>query len=265
MSEVRKWLASGGRPLIIVHRGEWSHAPENSLTAIRAARGYDMVEIDVQLSSDGIPIVMHDDTTLRTAGTDLRVADSTAAELSTLTLLDSEDRIPLLSEALIAGGPNLLFDLDVKDENELEAVAHFMSSHRESGRCLLKMDVHGADDVDRLLDVEGRTGICVIAKHVIDGSASVDLLKVLAARNVAAAEVWYPSLDMLAECARVGPPLTTYTLNAVHCCGLSDAAAMSDPVSVWGALVDVGVSGIMTDTPAHLEQYLIGHCQRKLA
>lgn len=256
MSEVRKRLASGGRPLIIVHRGDWSHAPENSLSAIRAARAYDMVEIDVRLSSDCVPIVMHDESTLRTAGTDLKVADSTAAELSALTLLGSEDRIPLLSEALTAGGPDLLFDLDVKDESELEAVANFMSSRPESGRCLLKMDVHGADDVDRLLDIEGRAGICVIAKHVIEGQASVDLLKVLAARNVAAAEVWYPSLVMLAECARVGPPLTTYTLNDVHCCGLSDEAAMSDPVSVWGALADVGVSGIMTDAPDQLEQYL---------
>ncbi|MFV0340239.1 MAG: glycerophosphodiester phosphodiesterase [Parachlamydiaceae bacterium] len=53
---------------IIAHRGASSKHPENTLSAIRHAIGVgaDFVEIDVHLSSDGIPVVIHDNTLCRT-------------------------------------------------------------------------------------------------------------------------------------------------------------------------------------------------------
>ena len=62
----------GERALILGHRGACARAPENTLGAFRAAledRG-DGVELDVQLTADAVPIVLHDDTLDRT--TDLR-------------------------------------------------------------------------------------------------------------------------------------------------------------------------------------------------
>ena len=53
--------------LIAAHRGARSIAPENTLCALKACAGRcDFVEIDVQLSSDGVPVIMHDDTLERT-------------------------------------------------------------------------------------------------------------------------------------------------------------------------------------------------------
>lgn len=53
--------------LFAAHRGARSIAPENTLIALKKSAGYcDFVEIDVQLSSDGVLIVMHDDTLERT-------------------------------------------------------------------------------------------------------------------------------------------------------------------------------------------------------
>lgn len=70
-------------PLIIAHRGDSTHAPENTLSAFRRAVevGADGVEFDVQLAKDGVPVVIHDYDLKRTAGRDERVADLTSRQL----------------------------------------------------------------------------------------------------------------------------------------------------------------------------------------
>src|SRR5262245_45381396 len=54
--------SSTGRPLVIAHRGASALAPENTLAAVNLALalGADGVEFDVQLASDGRPVVIHD-------------------------------------------------------------------------------------------------------------------------------------------------------------------------------------------------------------
>lgn len=49
-------------PRLIAHRGLSAHAPENTLSAVRAAHvaGFDWVELDVQLLGDGTPVIWHD-------------------------------------------------------------------------------------------------------------------------------------------------------------------------------------------------------------
>ena len=49
-------------PKVIGHRGAMAYAPENTLESFREAhrRGATWVEIDVKLTADGVPIVMHD-------------------------------------------------------------------------------------------------------------------------------------------------------------------------------------------------------------
>ncbi|MBV9216368.1 MAG: glycerophosphodiester phosphodiesterase [Acidobacteria bacterium] len=73
-------------PLIIAHRGASAYAPENTLAAFQLAaeQGADGLEFDVQLSSDGIPVVIHDADVRRVSGLDKRVADLTARELGQL-------------------------------------------------------------------------------------------------------------------------------------------------------------------------------------
>lgn len=55
-------------PILIGHRGAAGVAPENTLAAFKAGSqsGADFVELDVQLSSDGVPFIFHDDTPART-------------------------------------------------------------------------------------------------------------------------------------------------------------------------------------------------------
>ena len=70
-------------PAVIAHRCGGALAPENSLAGleIAAAMGIKGVEFDVQLSADGHPVVIHDDTLERTAGRTGRVGDLRLDEL----------------------------------------------------------------------------------------------------------------------------------------------------------------------------------------
>ena len=66
--------------MLLAHRGWASRYPENSRAGIEAAlqAGVRSVEIDIQLSGDSVPMVIHDATLERTAGVDRRVSDLNA-------------------------------------------------------------------------------------------------------------------------------------------------------------------------------------------
>ena len=86
------------------HRGLFdnaSHAPENSLAAIRKAveAGYG-IEWDVQLSKDDVPVIFHDATLKRMCGVEGYVWDYTLEELKGFRLAESAEAIPTLEEAL---------------------------------------------------------------------------------------------------------------------------------------------------------------------
>ncbi len=72
---------------IIAHRGNSSGAPENTLEAFRQAVniGAHGVELDVQLSRDGVPVVIHDETLERTTDGTGAVAAHSAAEITALS------------------------------------------------------------------------------------------------------------------------------------------------------------------------------------
>jgi glycerophosphoryl diester phosphodiesterase len=64
-------------PHVIAHRGGGALAPENTLAALRYARnlGFRGVELDVQLSADGVPVLIHDETLERTTNGTGRVSE----------------------------------------------------------------------------------------------------------------------------------------------------------------------------------------------
>ena len=74
------------RPLVISHRACAGHAPENTLAGIRRALelGADGIEIDVQATADGVPVLMHDLTVDRTTNGHGELAKMTLAELQAL-------------------------------------------------------------------------------------------------------------------------------------------------------------------------------------
>lgn len=107
--------------LPVAHRALHDRAagrPENSRAAIRAAvqAGY-AIEIDLQPSAEGVPMVFHDYDLKRLTGQPGPIRARSAAELGALRLLDAEDGIPTLAEvlALVAGRVPLL--IEIKDQD----------------------------------------------------------------------------------------------------------------------------------------------------
>ncbi|MEU8776400.1 glycerophosphodiester phosphodiesterase [Streptomyces sp. NPDC048606] len=84
------------------HRGDPYRFRENTLASVRSAfdRGADAVELDVRLTRDGVPVLLHDETLLRLWGHDVRLDAVTSSQLRELT----GGGVPTLREALMAAG-----------------------------------------------------------------------------------------------------------------------------------------------------------------
>jgi glycerophosphoryl diester phosphodiesterase len=108
---------------VVGHRGAATYAPENTLASIRRARelGCRWVELDVKLSRDGIPILMHDEQLGRTTNGRGRVRDMTLDELRRLDAGSWKGAafagtpVPTLAEAL-----GLLAELDMDVNIEIK-------------------------------------------------------------------------------------------------------------------------------------------------
>lgn len=119
------------RPLVCGHRGASGHAPENTLIAFRRAREMDAtwIEFDVQLSADGVPIILHDDTLERTTnlGQALRPTELNLAELKKLDAGSwfgpefAGEPIPTLDEVLEEFGTILGLNIEIKSRPGFEA------------------------------------------------------------------------------------------------------------------------------------------------
>jgi glycerophosphoryl diester phosphodiesterase len=128
------WL-SDSTPLIIAHRGASHDAPENTITAFALAveQGADGIELDVQLSADGIPVVMHDASVERTTNGRGAVSKLTIEQLQRLDAGDGRP-VPTLDEVFEIFGPTLLYNVELKtgiwsDSNLAAAVAERIDGH----------------------------------------------------------------------------------------------------------------------------------------
>ncbi len=103
-------------PLIIAHRTCPADAPENSLAGmgVAAEQGADGVEIDLRLSLDLRPFLMHDRTLWRTTRFPLPAELTPAFVVRRLRLRGSEETVPSLAQALDALAPGLRLAVDVK-------------------------------------------------------------------------------------------------------------------------------------------------------
>jgi glycerophosphoryl diester phosphodiesterase len=112
--------------IIAAHRGYWEYVPENSPAAINAAVAIcsEMVELDVRLSSDGVPIPIHDWNLERlTTGKGL-IYNTPSATWNGLSLKDRTGNVttpntpaPTFTQILdtVAANPNLVVGFDCKD------------------------------------------------------------------------------------------------------------------------------------------------------
>jgi len=108
--------------LNIAHRGASAVSPQNTLAAFEKAveLGADAIELDVHLSADGVPVVIHDSNVDATTDGSGRVAELHLVQLkqldagSTFGPSFSGERIPTLEEVLQAFGRRALLNIELK-------------------------------------------------------------------------------------------------------------------------------------------------------
>jgi glycerophosphoryl diester phosphodiesterase len=108
--------------LVASHRAVHHVLPENSIPAVKEAirLGVDIAEIDVKVSKDGVPFLMHDSKLDRTTNGKGDPEGLTFKQLRKLRLVvdgkKTEEKIPSLEEVLKVAKGNILVDLDLKSD-----------------------------------------------------------------------------------------------------------------------------------------------------
>ncbi len=126
-------------PLIIAHRTSPRDAPENSIAGIRrsAELGADHVEVDVRLTRDGVPVMLHDGLLLRTTLRPWPVSWATAKGLRRARLRQSGERIPTFAEAIAALPEGMGVAIDTKAPDAADAVVAELRRQGALHRALL--------------------------------------------------------------------------------------------------------------------------------
>lgn len=117
---------------VFAHRGiARRSADENSLEAFRnaVAQGIDGIELDIRLTKDGKPVIVHDANLRRTAGDNRKVEQITLQELRKITLRHGSC-IPTLDEVTACVPAPITIDFEVKDARVLEHVIRKLKTSR---------------------------------------------------------------------------------------------------------------------------------------
>lgn len=232
------------RVLRIAHRGASALAQENSLSAFRvaAARGADMLEVDLRFTADKMPVAAHDVDLQRVYGVDSNIADCSLDQLRQLTAGRGEPLLTLEQVAQSCRELMLGLYLDVKDVADEDAAGEVIATLQRHG--LLDVTVFGSFRADWMAELkalfpQALTSILFASVHV----EPVQLARSLRADFVHAC---WERLE------RPQDHLTPQWLDAVRAAGLGVMIWNEHRADVIHDLHQLGIYGICADDPALL-------------
>jgi glycerophosphoryl diester phosphodiesterase len=129
------------RPLAFAHRGGAYHPEieglENTMAAFAhaVALGFSYLETDVHVTSDGVLLAFHDTVLDRVTDRTGSIAGSTYAEAQS-ALIGGREPVPTLAE-LFDAFPDARFNIDLKSEGAVEALAAFIDEREAWDRVLV--------------------------------------------------------------------------------------------------------------------------------
>jgi glycerophosphoryl diester phosphodiesterase len=129
------------RPLAFAHRGGAYHPEieglENTLAAFTHAvdLGYTYLETDVHVTSDGVLLAFHDTVLDRVTDRTGSIADTTYDQVQQ-ALIGGREPVPTLAE-LFDAFPGARFNIDLKSESSVEALAAFIEEREAWHRVLV--------------------------------------------------------------------------------------------------------------------------------
>jgi glycerophosphoryl diester phosphodiesterase len=221
------------RPLVISHAACGGHAPENTVAGIAAALawGADAIEIDVQASADGVPVLMHDLTVDRSTNGSGAVAELSLEQLRTLDA--GGEPVPTLAEALGHTAGHALLVIEIKQRGIEEQIAAVVRD------CGAMNDVmvwsFFPQTLESMRDVEPRLpgGLLVAPESLSRWPQMRDLA---VRTGLQAVSVFFAGIEerLAGECQRSGLALYAWTVD-------SDREI--------ARLIELGIDGICTNFP----------------
>jgi glycerophosphoryl diester phosphodiesterase len=167
-------------PLIIAHRGASSERPENTLAAFRRAIALesDGIELDVQVTRDGVPVVFHDASLRRLTGTSGQLSHKSWPDLRRLKVRGTES-IPRLADVLRLTRGLIVVQIEMKSGPVAPIVRAIQAAHATEWAILASFHaglVAEARDlapaIPRMLISEGRAAPAVLVRHLAACGAS---------------------------------------------------------------------------------------------
>lgn len=219
-------------------------APENTLSAVRKAisDGADYAEIDVQTTSDGVVVLMHDGDLMRIASVDRKVSEITFDELMKIDIgswfspVFRNERIAKLTEVIDAVKNHIKLNIELKynrpDPALAEKVVRIIREKSFTAECLVSsLDYRALVAVKRMAP-EIKTGFIVSYSIGKLDRTETDALSVNAAQATA---------DLVKRSHRFKKEVHVWTVNDLH-----NALSM----------IEIGVDNIITDRPKALRKLL---------
>jgi glycerophosphoryl diester phosphodiesterase len=239
---------------IIGHRGASYIAPENTMTSFKLGweKGAD-VELDVYLTKDNKIVVIHDDTTKRTAGTDLKVAESTSDELRKLDVGSFKsdkyagEKIPFLADVVKTIPPGRKLFIEIKCGQEI--LPYLREILARSGK------------MSRIVIIGFDLDTVAMSKRMID----VPTCWLRGTEKTKDTEQWIPHDPQLVQTAKDKgldgldvhyAGVTKEFADAVKAAGLKLFVWTVDDLEEAARLVKLGVDGITTNRPGWLREQL---------
>ncbi len=217
------------------HRGLSSYYPENTMSAIKGSIGHcDFIEVDVQLSKDEQPVIIHDDTLDRTTNYKGRVCDFNLDELKKLDYGDGEKLLTLHDALKFVKDNKLYINVEIKDmhnnfndELVVDTVLNVIKSQDVQNRVLISSFRH-----EYLPLCKKKLDIPTAA--LVENTHPKNLLKYLKDLGVDSYHISYALVDakVVRELKKAGYFVNVYTV---------------DDKKRARELFDMGINGIFTN------------------
>lgn len=253
--------------LVVAHRGDWRHAPENSLAAIENCikLGVDIVEVDVAMTKDSVLVLLHDTKLDRTTTGSDSIHHYEYLELDTFRLKNgvgvaSQHRIPTLEEALHQVKGRIWLDLDMKATVPFQLVYNLLMKTGTRDQVIVRSyrpyeearAYYGAylDSIYYFPNIS--KDVTQIAQYIEAFEATINPTVYVPKFK----DELDPVLTYLATIQSNGDRIWVHTITADRSGGHHDDRAVDDPEGSYGWLLREGVSVFQTDRPQLLLNYL---------
>jgi glycerophosphoryl diester phosphodiesterase len=228
------------RFLRIAHRGASAYAQESSAASVEKAAelGADMVEVDVRITKDGIPVIAHDPDLNRVFGIDAQVADLTLDEIRAQSPADAAPLLTFADMVDLCASLSLGLYLDIKD---ITPTAFGIVADALRKRGMFPYAVFGAFRPDVVAEIKHNIPEAITS--ILFSSPYVE--PVALARSVNADYV-HPCFE------RFDSPqdlIAGEWMDRVRAAGLGVVCWHEERPSVIAALQALGVDGICSDQP----------------